>query len=39
MGFLALFEFYTMRKIKSAERPKTNFLPFLVILGSNLIKS
>jgi hypothetical protein len=29
MGFLALFEFYTMRKsAESAERPKTNFLPF-----------
>jgi hypothetical protein len=26
MGFLTLLEFYTMRKIKSAERPKKNFL-------------
>jgi hypothetical protein len=28
MGFLTLLEFYTMRKIKSAERPKTNFSHF-----------
>ena len=28
MSFLTLLEFYTMRKMKSAERPKKNFLPF-----------
>jgi hypothetical protein len=27
MGFLTLLGFYTMRKIKSAERPKKNLLP------------
>jgi hypothetical protein len=28
LGFLTLLEFYTMRKMKSAERPKKNFFPF-----------
>jgi lipid-A-disaccharide synthase-like uncharacterized protein len=28
MGFLTLLEFYTMRKIKSAKRPKKTFSPF-----------
>jgi hypothetical protein len=33
MGFLTLLEFYTMRKIKSAEKPKKTFRRFFFLFA------